>query len=182
MTIIDQVKAYTRTILQSIFDKEPVNYMEASSLYGLILQARHNISLLSSFYNQASDPELRDLIKTAIYQHAVPTIENCEKLLREGGAELPDTHFPSHPLYDKTNYPKGVQLTDMEIAIAVGNLARSSQLILFLSLQQCYQPEILLAISSLMSNGLQWDYQLLQLMLHRGWLPNAPKVQQPTLH
>ena len=177
MSILDQVKAYTRSIVQSVIDKEQVNYTEASSLYSLILQARHNISVLSSFYNQAEDSELKQLIKDSIYEHAIPTIEACEKLLRAGGGELPDVHFPPHPLYDKVNYPKGVQLGDMEIALAIGNLARGSQLALFLSLQQCYQLNISVALNQLLTNGLQWNYRLLQLMLHRGWLPNVPKAE-----
>lgn len=177
MTILDQVKAYTRSIVQSLVDKEPVNYMEAASLFSLILQARHNISVLSLFYNQAQDPELRKLIKEAIYDETIPTIEDCEKLLRAGGGELPDLHFPPHILYDKMSFPKGVQLSDMEIAIAIGNLARASQLTLFLSIQQCYQLDISIVLNKILSSGLEWDYRLLQLMLHREWLPKTPKVE-----
>ena len=177
MTIVDQVKALTRTIVQAIVDKEPISYMEAAGLYGIILQARHNISVLSSFYNQAEEPELRTLIKEAIYEQAIPAIEECEKLMRAGEAELPDEHFPPHPLYDgKVDYPRGVRLTDMEIAIALGNLARGSQLTLFLTLQQCYQLEVAGSINQLLNSGLQWDYRLLQLMIHRGWLPRVSKV------
>jgi len=151
--------------------------MEAASLFSLILLARHNISVLSSFYNQAQDPELRKLIKEAIYEETIPTIEDCERLLGAVGGELPDLHFPPHPLYEKTDYPKGVQLTDMEIAIAVGNLAKASQLSLFLSLQQCYQLDVSIALNKLLSSGLEWDYRLLQLMIHQGWLPSTPKVE-----
>ncbi|MBC8014229.1 MAG: hypothetical protein H7X79_00600 [Sporomusaceae bacterium] len=177
MTIIDQVKILTRTLVQSVVDKEPVSYMEAASLYGIILQARHNISMLSLLYNQAQDPELRELIKAAIYEQTIPSIETCEKLMRAGDGELPDVHFAPHPLYDKVDFPKGVRLTDMEIAIAVANIARASQLTLFLSLQQCYQLEIALAINQLLSSGLQWNYRLLQLMLYQGWLPRISKVE-----
>lgn len=178
MTIVDQVKAWTRSIVQSVVDKEPISYLEAAGLYGLILQARHNISVLSSFYNQAEEPKLRELIKEAIYEQALPAIEECEKLMRAGEAELPVVHFPPHTLYDdNVDYPQGVRLTDMEIALALGNLARGSQLALFLSLQQCYQLEVAAGINKLLNSGLQWDYRLLQLMLQRGWLPKVSKVE-----
>lgn len=177
MTFIDQVKGYTRMLVQMVTDKEPVSYVEAAALYGIILQAKHNISMLSSFYNQAEDPDLRELIKEAIYEHALPTIEDCEKLMKAGEAEIPQLHFPPHPLYDKVDYPRGVRLSDMEIAVALGTLARSSQLTLFLALEQCYQLEIIAAIYKLLSSGLQWDYRLVQLTIHRGWLPTVAKVK-----
>ncbi|MDR3592540.1 MAG: DUF3231 family protein [Negativicutes bacterium] len=177
MTIIDQVDALTRKIVQAVVDKEPIGYLEAAGLYGLILQARHNISLLSSFYNQAEDAELRALIKEAIYEQTLPAIEECEKLMRAGDAQAPDIHFPPHPLYETVDYPRGVRLTDLEIVIALGNLARNFQLTLFLTLQQCYQLEIAAAVNKLLSSGLQWDYRLLKLAIHKGWLPGVPKVE-----
>ena len=177
MTITDQINIFTRTVVQSVVDKEPLSYIEAGSLFGIIIQSRHNISMLSSLYNQAQEPELRELIKEAIYEQTIPTIEKCEELLRAGNGELPDVHFASHPLYEKVDFPKGTRLTDMEIAIALGNTARASQLVLFLSLQQCYQLEIALAINQLLSSGLQWNYRLLQLMLHQGWLPRISKLE-----
>lgn len=177
MTIIDQVKIFTRTMVQSVVDKEPLNYLEAASLFGIILQARHNISILSSFYNQALDPELRDLIKDAIYEQAIPSIETCEELMRAGDGELPDEHFTPHTLYEKMDYPKNVRLTDMEIAIATANIARTSQSTLFLALQQCYQLEVAYGMNQLLTKGLEWNYRLLQLMLHQGWLPRVPKME-----
>ncbi|GMA99322.1 hypothetical protein [Pelosinus sp. IPA-1] len=177
MKITDQVKVYTRTLVQSVIDKEPVNYMEAAGLFGIILQARHNISMLSSLYNQAQDPELKELIKKAIYEETIPAIETCEELMRDGDGELPDVHFAPHPLYDNVDYPKDVRLTDMEIAIAIGNIARAFQLVLFLTLQQCYQLEIIFGINKLLNSGLLWGYHLVQLMLHRGWLPRVSKVE-----
>ena len=177
LKITDQVKVYTRTLVQSVIDKEPVNYMEAAGLFGIILQARHNISMLSSLYNQAQDPELKELIKEAIYEETIPAIETCEELMRDGDGELPDVNFPPHPLYDKVDYPKNLRLTDMEIAIAIGNIVRTSQLALFLTLQQSYQLEIVAGINKLLNSGLLWGYRLLQLMLHRGWLPRISKVE-----
>ncbi|SDF69004.1 DUF3231 family protein [Sporomusa acidovorans] len=176
MTILDQLKAYARTIVQSIVDKEPLNYMEAAGLFGLLLQARHNIPILSSFYNQAQDNELKKIIKQAIYEQTIPAIEELERLMCAGNAELPEVHFSSPILHNKVDYPQKVCLTDMEIAIAIGTMARTSQLATFLSLQQCYQLEIAMALNQILNNGLQWDFRLLQLMLHRGWLPNIPKV------
>jgi hypothetical protein len=176
LTIIDQIKAVTRMVVQAVIDKEPLGYSEAAALFGLVLQARHNISLLSCFYNQAEDTQLREVIKAAIYEETLPTIEACEKLIRDGEAALPEAHFPPHPLYEQVDYPKGVRLTDGEIAIAVGNMARGFQLTLFLSLQQCYQLEVAGAINKLLNSGLQWDYRLLELMIHRGWLPTMAKV------
>lgn len=182
LTIVDRVKAYTRSVVQSIVDKEPLNYLEAAGLFGVILQARHNIFMLSSLYNQALDPELRELTKQAIYEQAVPMIEKCEELMRAGNAEPPDAHFKSPVLYAKAVYPENVKLEDGEIAIAVANITRTTQLTLFTTLQQCYQLEVAAGINELLSSDLQWSYRLLQLMLHRGWLPEVPKVAVENKH
>ncbi len=176
LTIIDQIQAYTRSIIQSVVDKEPLNYLEAAGLYAIVLQSRHSIAMLCSLYNQAQDTELRTLIKDAIYEQTLPVIEKCESLMNAGKAEIPKEHFPSPILYEEATYPKGVRLTDIEIAIALGNIARTAQFQLFTAMQQCYQLEISIAINLLITSSLQWSFRLLQLMLHRGWLPVVPKI------
>lgn len=176
MTIVDQVKAYTRSIVQAIVDKEPISYLEAAGLFGIILQGRHNISVLSSLYNQAQHSGLKALLAEAIDGQMQPMIKKCEELMAAGQAELPEASFPPHPLYAELEYPAGVRLTDGEIALAAASMARNTQLALFLTLQQCYQLEIIRSINQLITSGLEWDYRLLQLALHEGWLPKIAKV------
>lgn len=176
MTIADKVSATGRAVIQNITDHEPVNYIEAGGLYGIVAQGRHNIALLSVLYNQARDSELRELIKQSIEGLTVETVRHCEKLLEAGGAELPAAHFTRHELEPRQDLPAAVQLADGEIAIAVANLARASQTALLAVLHQTYQPEIAIALRTQLNNGLDWNYRLLQLMLGRGWLIHISKV------
>lgn len=176
MTIADKVSAAGRAALQSLTDREPVNYIEAGGLYGIIAQGRHNIALLSVLYNQARDSELRELIKQSIDGLTKETVERCEDLLQKGGAELPAAHFSAPQLKPRQDSPPSVQLSDGEIALAVANLAKASQTALLAMLHQTYQPEIALVLRTELDNGLDWGYRMMQLMLHRGWLLHIAKV------
>lgn len=176
MTIADKVSAAGRAVVQSITDHEPINYIEAGGLYGIVAQGRHNIAMLSVLHNQARDSELRELIKQSIEGLTVETVRHCEKLLEAGGAELPGVHFGHHDLEPRQELPSAVQLSDGEIALAVANLAKASQIALLALLHQTYQPEIALALRTQLNNGLDWGYRMLQLMLDRGWLIHISKV------
>lgn len=176
MTIMDKLNAYSRSIVQAVVDKEAVNYYEASALYGAVIQGKVDISLLSVFYKFAQDSGLKKMIGEAIDQIMVPAIKHCESLLRDGEAEIPTVNFPAHPLYTNEAIPEDLRLTDMEVALAVGNLVKAYQYTLFLALEQSYQLEIARALAGLLSAGVDWEYRFLQLMIHNKWLPVIPKV------
>ncbi|MPM98811.1 hypothetical protein SDC9_146001 [bioreactor metagenome] len=66
---------------------------------------------------------------------------------------------------------------DGEIAIAVGNMAKASQMALLSALHQSYQLEVAIMYREMLDAGLDWDYRLLQLMLKRNWLPHLHKIE-----
>ncbi|HMM20664.1 MAG TPA: DUF3231 family protein [Selenomonadales bacterium] len=177
MTVIDRMNAAAHTAVQAVTDKETVNYIEAGALYGIILQGRHNVSTLSVLFNQTQDPELKKLIKKAIDDLTEKTIKKCEDSLSAGGGQVPTTNYDSHPLEGHIEIPVSVRFTDEEIAMMLANMAKTSQFGLFTALQNCYQPEIAAALYTLLDEGLDWSYQLTQLMLKRGWLPQIAKVK-----
>ena len=176
MTILDQIHARSRAIVQSIIDKEPVNYFEAGALYSIVAYGRHNASVLSVLYNHAQDYELKALIKEAIDGLAV-TIKQCEEFLAVGGAQIPTTRFSHHPLEDRLDIPSAARLTDMEISQSLHTMSATSQTALLISIHQCYQLEISVALRSMLNDSLDWNYRLLQLTLHQGWLPEIAKVE-----
>ena len=89
MSLLDKVNAETRNLVNMFFDKEPLNYLEAASLYGVVAQGRLNISMLEIMYNHAQDSELKALIKEALEYDTENLIEQSEELLEESGAALP---------------------------------------------------------------------------------------------
>ncbi len=177
MTILDNVSAGTRSMVQTIVDKESVNYIEAGMLYGIVLQGRYNVSFLSILYNHAQSPQLKQLIKEAIDDLTEETIDECEGLLRAGDAKVPTLNFPEHSLENRLDIPSAAHLTGKEIAITLANNSAASQMALLASIHQCYQLEIAGTLRSQLNKGLDWNYRLLQLMLHQGWLPEINKVE-----
>lgn len=176
MTIIEKVNSNVRGTWQAIFDKEPVNYLEAGALYGIIAQGQHTLAVLSVIYNHAQDPELRKLIKESMDDLARPTIEHCEKLLSESEAEIPQLPFIERKLHDSIDIPIDTHLTDIEIATTIGSMAKASQTIILTALLNSYQLEVGIMFRKILDAGLDWNYRLLQLMIHRGWLPHLAKV------
>lgn len=86
MTVMDKINSQTRTIMNKVFDQEPLNYLEAAGLYGIVAQGRFNIAVLQVMYNHTNDSELKDLIKEAIDNHSEMTIEEAEdKLIKSDG-------------------------------------------------------------------------------------------------
>lgn len=178
MTILDKVSSETRGIFNMFFDKEPLNYLEAAGLYGVIAQGRYNICSLEIAYNHAQDSELKSLIQEAIEKHTKNLIQHSEKLLSETGATLPKLSFTKRTLHkNPLDIPADARMTDGEIAIAIGTMAKSAQMALLATLHQSYQVEVALMYRELLDAGLDWDYRLLQLMLSRGWLPRLAKVE-----
>lgn len=178
MTILEKVSSETRNILNMFFDKEPLNYLEAAGLYGVIAQGRCNIACLEVFYNQAQDRDLKALIKEAMDDQSKNVIEQSEKLLSDSGGPVPTLSFTKRTLHKETlDIPADAHLTDGEIAIALGTMGKAAQMALLATLHQSYQLEVALMYREMLDAGLDWDYRLLQLMLNRGWLPHLAKIQ-----
>jgi hypothetical protein len=176
MTIMDKVNSTTRTAFQVIFDKEPVNYVEGASLYSIIAQGRHNFSVLEVLYNQALDLDLKALIKNCIDDLVIPVIKHCESLLASSNAQVPQFHYNEHKLHESIDIPSDARLTDKEIAMMLGAMAKASQTALLTALHQSYQLEIGWVFRKYLDAGLDWNFRLLQLMLDRGWLPYMTKI------
>ena len=178
MSILEKVSSETRGIFNMFFDKEPLNYLEAAGLYGVIAQGRYNVSALEVIYNHAQDSELKALIKEAIVKQTTNLIEHSEKLLSESGGTLPTLSFTKRTLHkNPLDIPADARMTDGEIAIAVGTMAKAAQMALLATLHQSYQLEVALMYREMLDAGLDWDYRLLQLMLDRGWLPRLAKIE-----
>lgn len=177
MTVMDKVSSQTRNIMNMMFDKEPLNYIEAAGLYGIIAQGRFNAALLQVMYNHAHDPELKNLIKEALDEHNKMTVNQAEDKLTDSDGHTPSLQFAKRNLHHSPlNIPDDARLSDQEIAIAIGTLAKGSQMALLTALHQSYQLDVALMFRKALDDGLDWDYRLLQLMLNRGWLPHLKKI------
>lgn len=177
MSLLDKVNAETRNLVNMFFDKEPLNYLEAASLYGVVAQGRLNISILEIMYNHAQDSELKALIKEALEYDTENLIEQSEELLEENGASLPTLSFKKRTLHKSPlDIPQDARATDREIALYLASLAKASQAALLGALHQSYQLEVALLYREKLDAGLDWDYRLLQLALDRGWLPHLSKI------
>lgn len=178
MTIMDKVNSEARAMFNMVFDKEPLNYLEAGGLYGMISQGRYNVAALEVMYNHAQDPELRDLIKEAIDHHTLALVERSEKLLSDSNGEIPKLNFSKRMMHNHPmDIPMDARMLDSEIAIGLGSMAKASQMALLACLHQSYQLEVAMMYRRLLDVGLDWDYRLLQLMLSRGWLPHLAKIE-----
>lgn len=177
MTVMDKINSQTRTIMNAIFDQEPLNYIEAAGLYGIVAQGRFNVALLQVMHNHANDPELKALIKEAIKHHSSMTIEEAEDKLFESDGHTPAFRFVNRNLHDSpVNIPDDARLSDQEIAIAVGTMAKAAQMTVLAGLHNSYQLEVAQMYRKALDHGLDFDYRLLQLMLNRGWLPHLNKI------
>ncbi|WP_425058447.1 hypothetical protein SCACP_30980 [Sporomusa carbonis] len=177
MTVMDKVSSQTRNIMNLVFDKEPLNYIEAAGLYGIIAQGRFNAAVLQVLYNHANDSELKALIKEAIDKHTEMTVAEAEDKLTGSDGHTPALKFVRRNLHSSPlNIPDDARLTDQEIAIAVGTLAKGAQMALLSALHQSYQLDVALMFRKALDDGLDWDYRLLQLMLNRDWLPHLSKI------
>lgn len=178
MTILEKMTSEARGMFNTVFDKEPLNYLEAAGLYGMIAQGRYNCAALEVMYNHAQDPELKDLIREAMDHHTKGLVNKSEDLLNDSNGELPKIGFSKRTLHDHPlDIPMDARMTDSEIAIGIGSMAKASQMALLAGMHQSYQPEVALMYRRKLDEGLDWDYRLLQLMLNRGWLPHLEKIE-----
>lgn len=177
MSLLDKINVETRQLFTNFFDKEPLNYLEASSLYGIVAQGRYNLAMLEILYNHATDADLKTLIKDAISSQTKVVIDQAEELLQENGSHIPGIAFRHRTLHKQSPIiDPDARLTDAEVAIAIGTMAKASQLAMLLALHQSYQLDVALMYRDLLDKGLEWNYRLLQLMLKRGWLPKLHKT------
>ena len=178
MTMMDKMTGATRMAAQLLIDKESISYLEAGALYGIVAQGRFNQSVLQAMFNQAKDPELRQLINQCLEDQVTITVKQSEEALRSGDAQVPEFHFQNRQLHSKPlDVPSDACLSDMEIAAALGTMAKASQMALLAALHQSYQLEVGMMLRRRLDEGLDWNLRLLQLMLNRGWLPQIAKVE-----
>lgn len=177
MTILDKVNSETRNMFNKVFDREPVNYLEAAGLYAIISQGRYNTAALEIMYNHATDSELKSLIKEVMDAHNKNLVENAEELLTDSEGSLPELGFSRRTLHkEPLDIPMDARMTDPEIAIGLGTMAKAAQSAILAALHNSYQPEVALMYRKMLDAGLDWDYRLLQMMLDRGWLPHLEKI------
>lgn len=177
MSILDKLNTETRMFFNNFFDKEPLNYIEAAGLYGVVAQGRYNLAMLEVLYNHAQDEDLKNLIKEAMTTQTRVVIDQSEEMLQENGSHIPNLSFRRRTLHKhQLNIDPDAKLTDGEIAIAVGTMGKASQTAMLAALHQSYQLDVALMYRDLLYKGLEWDYKLLQLMLKRGWLPRLHKA------
>lgn len=178
MSILDKINTETKVLFNNFFDKEPLNYLEAASLYGVVAQGRYNVAMLEVLYNHARDEDLKELIKEAIKTQTRVAIDQSEEKLQENGSQIPSLTFHRRTLHKTPiTIDPDAHLTDGEIAIAVGTMGKASQVAMLTALHQSYQVDIVMMYKDLLERGLEWDYKLLQLMLKRGWLPRLHKMK-----
>ena len=177
MSILDKINSETRMLFNNFFDKEPLNYLEAASLYGVVAQGRYNVAMLEILYNHAQDEELKGLIKEALSTQTKALIYQSEEMLQESGSQIPSLTFRRRTLHKRPlAIDPDAKLSDAEVAIAIGTMAKAAQTAMLAALHQSYQLDIAMMYRELLDKGLYWDYKLLQLMLKRGWLPRLHKA------
>lgn len=178
MTILDKANSQVHKLMSTFFDKEAPNYLETASLYAIIAQGRHLEAMLSVMHNHAHDPELKQLIREAIELRNKETISQCEHLLADRGGQLPNIHFIRRELIrDSLDIPEDARLTDEEIVLMLGAIAKAAQVALLTALHQSYQLDIAGVYRKQLDEGLDFNFRLLQLALHHGWLPHIAKIE-----
>lgn len=177
MTTTDRIRAGIGTAVNTVFDNEPLNYLETAGLYGVILGGRQNVASLSILYNHAYDPDLRTLLKQAIDEQTEWLLARAEKTLEAAGADLPDLHFVRRTLHDTpADLPEDLRFTDQEIALALANLGKASQAAVLTALHHTYQPSVGKMYQDALEAAFDFNYRLMQLTLAKGWLPHLHKV------
>lgn len=176
MTIVDKVSAKGRSIIQKYVDQEPANYIEAGLVHQIILTGRFHVATMSLLYNHAQDAELRKLIKDVIDNITEKTIEASEDFFNDANAQIPTIKFTERHLEDIQNIPESIRYTDQEIVIMLADMHTSANLALLMAINQSYNLDLSLELRKQLNLGLEWGYRLLELSLHRGWLPEIAKV------
>lgn len=177
MTTMEKLGAQVNTLVNQVMDKEPVNYLEAAALFNIVGNGRQNIASLEVFYNHAQDPDLKAMIKRAIDHETAWLVDKAETFLQDSGNRLSPPHLAHRKLHDKrVEIPDDLRFSDMEIAGVLATIAKASQLAVLSAMHQTYQPEIQAAYRHSLDAGLDYDYELMQLLLRKGWLPHLQKI------
>ncbi|MCX7781704.1 MAG: DUF3231 family protein [Negativicutes bacterium] len=177
MTMLEKVAAGTNTLMNMVFDKEPINFIECTTLYTTVAQGRFNLATLEVMYNHATDPDLREMVKRAIDEQTRQTLEDAETLIKRGGAQEPPQHLKRRQLHPQPlNIPADAKFTDSEIVGMLAVMAKTTQIAILGAMHQCYQPELAVMYRKRLELGLDYSYRLMQLMLNKGWLPYIDKV------
>ncbi len=177
MTILDRVNTEAKAAFNMLFDKEPINHLEAAGLYSVIAQGRLNKVALEVIYNHAQDPELRKLIREAIEEQTGLAVEQSEAFLAKNGGTLPELNFSSRTLHAKPlDIPADARFSDYEIVLALATMAKVSQMALLAAMHNSYQPHIGNFYRKHLDSAFNFNLRLAQFALERGWLPPVPKV------
>lgn len=178
MTTMDRITSAVNTTMNMVFDKEPLNYLEAAGLYGIVAAGHQNLSALQVFYNQAHDRELKMLIMQAIDEQTKWLVERAEKFL--AAAKIPQPPIPSiqRRLHESSpSLPDDARFTDQEIVLWLANAAKASQMAVLSAMHQTYKPEIAMIYRKVLDAAFDFNYRLLQLALNKGWLPHLAKIE-----
>src|SRR5512146_1680881 len=97
---MDKVSAGISTVFNQVFDQEPLNYLEAAGLFGIVANGRQNMAYLEVLYNHAHDSELKNLLKQAIEDQTEWLVDKAEHLLQTSHGRLPALHFVRRQLHD----------------------------------------------------------------------------------
>jgi hypothetical protein len=178
MTTLDKINSAVDSTMSMVFDKEPLNYLEAAGLYGIVAAGRQSLSALEVLYNQAHDRELRAIIKMAIDEQTKWLVERAEKFLAAASITLPSISPIRRRLHDSPpQIPDDARFTDQEIILAIANLAKVSQMAVLGAMHQTYKPEIAMIYREILDAAFDFNYRLLKLTLDKGWLPHLAKVE-----
>lgn len=178
MTTMEKVSAGIGAVFNHVFDKEPLNYLEAAGLYGIIAAGRHNMASLEILHNHARDPELKALLRRAIEEQTEWLIDKAEHILEASDGSLPTLHFVHRKLHDSSlDIPDDARFSDQEIVGALASMAKASQTGVLAAMHQTYQPEVAQIYRRILDTAFDFNYSLLQLALNRGWLPHMAKIK-----
>lgn len=178
MTTMDKINTAVNTTMNMVFDKEPLNYLEAAALYGIVAAGRQSLSALEVLYNQAQDRDLRAMIKRAIDEQTKWLVERAEKAIAAAGIPLPSIPSVRRRLHDApSQLPDDARFTDQEIVLALANMAKVSQMAVLSAMHQSYKPEIAIVYREVLDSAFDFNYRLLKMTLDKGWLPHLAKIE-----
>jgi hypothetical protein len=178
MTTADKINTAVNTTINMLFDKEPLNYLEAAALYAIVAAGRQNLSGLEVLYNQAYDRDLRAIIKRAIDEQTKWLTERAEKFLAAANVSQPSIPTIRRHLHDTPpQVPDDARFTDQEIVLGLASMAKASQMAVLSAMHQTYKPEIALVYREILDAAFDFNYRLLKLTLDKGWLPHLAKLE-----
>ncbi|MBP2655260.1 MAG: hypothetical protein H6Q73_2829 [Firmicutes bacterium] len=178
MTTMDKVNAGVNKVYNALFDKEPLNNLETTTLFTLIFAGRQNIAALQVLYNHAYDNDLKAIIKEAHDNQTTWLVDHAEKLLEKNKTSSPSLSLPCHNLHQSNlDIPQDARFSDHEIVLVLSNMAKASQMAILAAMHQTYQVDVATMYRNVLESAFDFNYRLLQLALKKGWLPTFPKIE-----